>query len=119
MDSDVRPTDAVTTRFWVAHPRLLALHVSEIASFVALVDSDGFTAAAESMNLSQGAFSSRIMRLERALGVVLVDRSFKRLTLTSEGRVFHPLAQSLLAVLAAIVDSVDSLNPASAAKHRG
>jgi len=119
MRGEVYRPEAAAGRFWVTHPRLLGLHVSEIASFVALVDSDGFTAAAQGMNLSQGAFSSRIMRLERALGVVLVDRSVKRLTLTAEGRVFHPLAQSLLAVLGAIVDSVDSLGQASDPRQRG
>jgi len=93
---------------WLERPRLLSLHVGEIASFVALVDQDGFTAAARAMNLSQGAFSARIFRLEQALGVTLVDRSVKRLTLTREGRAFQPLAKSLLVMLGAVVDSVDA-----------
>jgi len=92
---------------WVERPRLLALHLGEIASFVALVDNNGFTTAARAMNLSQAAFSARILRLERALGVTLVDRSVKRLTLTREGRAFQPLANSLLVMLSAVADSVD------------
>jgi DNA-binding transcriptional LysR family regulator len=82
--------------------------MAEIASFVALVENDGFTTAARAMNLSQAAFSARIHRLERALGVTLVDRSVKRLTLTREGRAFQPLANSLLVMLSAVVDSVDA-----------
>ena len=93
---------------WLDRPRLLALHIGEIASFVALVDHDGFTPAARAMNLSQAAFSARIIRLEQALGVMLVDRSVKRLTLTREGRAFQPLARSLLIMLGAVVDSVDA-----------
>ena len=93
---------------WLERPRLLALHIGEIASFVALVDNDGFTTAARAMNLSQGAFSARINRLEHALGVTLVDRSVKRLTLTREGRAFQPLARSLLVLLGAVADSVDA-----------
>ena len=58
-------------------------------------------------NLSQAAFRARISRLERALGVTLVDRSVKRLTLTREGRAFQPLAGSILVLLGAVVDSVD------------
>jgi DNA-binding transcriptional LysR family regulator len=92
---------------WLEHPRLLGLHVGEIASFVVLVDHEGFTAGARAMNLSQAAFSARIFRLERALGVTLVDRSVKRLTLTREGRAFQPLAKSLLVMLGAVADSVD------------
>ena len=93
---------------WLDRPRLLSLHVGEIASFVALVENDGFTAAARDMNLSQAAFSARIFRLERALGVTLVDRSVRRLTLTREGRAFQPLARSLLVMLGAVADSVDA-----------
>ena len=93
---------------WLERPRLLGLHIGEIASFVALVDHEGFTAAARAMNVSQGAFSARIFRLEEALGVKLVDRSVKRLTLTREGRAFQPLARSLLVMLGAVVDSVDA-----------
>lgn len=93
---------------WMERPRLLALHIGEIASFVALVDHDGFTTAARAMNLSQAAFSARINRLERALGVTLVDRSVRRLTLTREGRAFQPLAKSLLIMLGAVADSVDA-----------
>ena len=80
--------------------RLLSIHIGEIASFVALVDHDGFTAAARATNLSQPAFSARIRRLERALDATLVDRSVKRLTITREGRAFDPLARSLLDQLA-------------------
>lgn len=93
---------------WLERPRLLALHIGEIASFVALVDNDGFTTAARAMNLSQAAFSARIGRLEHALGVTLVDRSVKRLTLTREGRALEPLARSLLVLLGAVADSVDA-----------
>ena len=93
---------------WMERPRLLSLHIGEIASFVALVDHDGFTSAARAMNLSQAAFSARHLRLERALGVTLVDRTVKRLTLTREGRAFQPLARSLLVMLGAVVDSVDA-----------
>jgi DNA-binding transcriptional LysR family regulator len=101
-------TAAVADGSFFERPRLLALHVGEIASFVALVDHDGFTAAARAMNLSQAAFSARILRLERALGVTLVDRSVRRLTLTREGRAFQPLARSLLVMLGAVADSVDA-----------
>ena len=72
------------------------------------MDNEGFTTAARAMNLSQAAFSARIHRLEQALGVTLVDRSVKRLTLTREGRAFQPLARSLLVMLGAVADSVGS-----------
>ena len=74
----------------------------------------GFTTAAHAMNLSQAAFSARICRLERALDVTLVDRDRRRLTLTREGRAFQPLARSLLVMLGAVAESVDSHRAAGA-----
>ena len=108
-----RVTEGETARVvdgssWLERPHLLALHVGEIASFVVLVENDGFTTGARAMNLSQAAFSARIFRLEKALGVTLVDRSVRRLTLTREGRAFQPLARSLLVMLGAVADSVDA-----------
>ena len=80
-------------------PRLLSLAIGEVVAFTALVDHGGFTAAARALHLSQPGVSARIRRLERALGVALVDRSFRRLTLTAEGAAFLPEARRVLAGL--------------------
>ena len=101
-------TAAVADGSWLERPRLLALHIGEIASFVALVEHDGFTTAARAMNLSQAAFSARILRLELALGRDAGGPLGQRLTLTREGRAFQPLARSLLVMLGAVADSVDA-----------
>ena len=81
--------------------RLLDVSVGEIATFLALVDRGGFTAAARGLHLSQPGVSARVRRLERALGVVLVDRSVRRLTLTPEGEAFLPQAREVARALEA------------------
>ena len=80
--------------------RLLAVSVSEVAAFLAVVDCEGFTAAARELHLSQPGVSSRIRRLEHALGVRLFDRSVRRLTLTPQGQAFLPEARALVTALA-------------------
>jgi DNA-binding transcriptional LysR family regulator len=80
----------------------LSVSLAEIAAFIALVEHGGFTVAARAMHLSQPGFSGRIIRLERALGVRLVDRGVRRLTLTAEGRAFLPRARDILTSYAAV-----------------
>lgn len=76
------------------------ISVGEIAAYVALLDSRSFTAAAKRLYLSQPGLSARISRLERALGVVLIDRSTRELTLTRAGVAFASTAYSVLRLLA-------------------
>ena len=58
----------------------------DIQAFAAVAELQSFRAAAEAIHLSQPAFSRRIDKLEEALGVRLLDRTTRRLTLTAVGR---------------------------------
>lgn len=86
--------------------RLPAVSVSEVTAFLAVVDCGGFTVAAHHLHLSQPGVSARVRRLEKALGVVLIDRSVRRLTLTAQGRAFLPEARALVSALASGVHRV-------------
>ena len=76
--------------------------IGEIAAFVALVECRSFTVAARSLYLSQPGLSARIARLERALGMVLVERSSRDLTLTLAGRDFAGTARDMLKLFASV-----------------
>ena len=80
-------------------PRLLTLAVCDLASFVALEEYGSFTAAAAALHLSQPGLSARVRRLERGLGIVLVDRSVRTLRFTPQGRQFLTEARHLLLAL--------------------
>jgi len=60
-------------------------HASEMAAFVRVVDSNGFSAAAPALGLSPSAVSKLITRLESRLGVRLLQRTTRSLHLTQEG----------------------------------
>lgn len=79
-----------------ADQRLFAIAFSELVTFLAVVEHGGFTAAARRLYLSQPGVSAHIRRLETSLGVRLIDRSVRRLTLTPEGRAFLPQARVIV-----------------------
>lgn len=92
--ADPRPIDGRLEQ------RILDLSLNELVTFLALIDHGGFTSAARALHLSQPGVSSRVRRLETALGCELVDRSVRGLRLTREGAAFEPHARALLACLA-------------------
>jgi DNA-binding transcriptional LysR family regulator len=80
--------------------------IRAILSFVRAADADSFAAAARSLDISSAAVSKNVASLERALGVRLMNRTTRTLTLTSEGTAFLSQARVALAALDAAVDSV-------------
>ena len=69
----------------------------EMRAFVAVVDAGSFVRAAETLAVSKAAVSRYVSELESRLGVRLLQRTTRRLSLTGEGEVFHARCQSLLA----------------------
>lgn len=60
--------------------------IKQLRYFVALVESEHFGRAADACFVSQSAFSNAIHALESLLGVRLVDRTNRRVTVTSLGQ---------------------------------
>jgi DNA-binding transcriptional LysR family regulator len=69
----------------------------EMASFVAVVDAGSFIRAAELSDLSKAAVSRHLNDLEHRLGVRLLHRTTRRLSLTAEGQAFYSRCKELLA----------------------
>jgi len=72
------------------------LSLSQIESFIALVDAGSFQRAAEQLGCSQPHISQQIKKLEAQLGVHLVSRTGGGPRLTRDGHAFLPNARSLL-----------------------
>lgn len=71
----------------------------EMRTFGAVVDAGSFVGAAEALGLSKAAVSRYVSDLESRLGVRLLHRTTRRLSLTEEGQVFHARCRDLLAAL--------------------
>jgi Transcriptional regulator len=69
----------------------------EMRVFVAVVEAGSFVGAADALNLSKAAVSRIVSELELRLGVRLLHRTTRRLSLTGEGDVFFGRCKELLA----------------------
>jgi DNA-binding transcriptional LysR family regulator len=65
----------------------------------AIVDSGTFAAAGDMLNMSQSGVSRSIARLEARLGIRLLERTTRSVSLTDEGRRFYEPVMPLLAGL--------------------
>jgi len=71
----------------------------EMQAFAAVVDAGSFVRAADALGQSKAAVSRYVGDLETRLGVRLLHRTTRRLSLTEEGQVFHARCKDLLAVV--------------------
>ena len=69
----------------------------EMQAFAAVADAGSFVRAAESLQVSKTAVSRLIGDLEARLGVRLLHRTTRRLSLTAEGELFHARCKALTA----------------------
>lgn len=81
-----------------------------IAIFAAVVDQGSFRAAAHHLGLAPSRVSEVVSALEKDLGVTLLYRSTRQLSLTTEGRQLHGKAQ---AMLHAAEEGLDAISPLS------
>ena len=82
--------------------------LQEMMSFVAVVDAGNFVGAADASGLSKAALSRHVAMLEQRLGVRLLNRTTRRLSLTDDGQRFHTRAKELLATLDEIESEASS-----------
>lgn len=79
--------------------KIAADRAVELAALVTSVELGGFSAAARQLGVTPSAVSKTISRLENRLGVRLLNRTTRRLTLTPEGEAFFARGQRILADL--------------------
>lgn len=77
-----------------------------LQSFIAVVETGSFSEAAERLDVGKSVVSRRVSALENRLGVQLLQRTTRRLSLTEAGREFYPRAARLLAELEEAEQSV-------------
>ncbi len=83
--------------------------LSEMTAFAAVVEAQGFAAAAGRLGLSKASVSRLVQRLEDRLGVRLLNRTTRRLSLTEAGRGFFEGVQRMLAEAASAEAQVTAL----------
>ncbi|MCP1373791.1 LysR family transcriptional regulator [Dyella lutea] len=82
------------------------VNLNRLAVFVALVRAGSFTAAAEQLGMTKAMVSQHLAKLEQELGVTLLVRSTRRMSLTEAGATFHADCVRLLAEAEAAIERV-------------
>lgn len=68
---------------------------AQLAMLAKVVDLNGFSAAARALGVPKAAVSRAVADLERTLGVRVLERTTRRLSLTSAGRLLYPHARRI------------------------
>ena len=70
--------------------------LASITAFVRVAESGGFSAAGRRLNLSKATVSDQVQALENVLGVRLLNRTTRRVSLTEIGRGYYERCVQLL-----------------------
>src|SRR5262249_45539052 len=69
---------------------------AQLAVLAKVVDLNGFSAAARALGVPKAAVSRAVADLERALGVRVLERTTRRISLTTAGRLLYPHAKRMV-----------------------
>ncbi len=81
-------------------------NLNDISVFMAVVDAGSFVAGGQALGMTRSAAGKAVMRLETRLGVRLLNRTTRSLSLTDEGRAFYDRG---LRIFAAVEDAEASV----------
>lgn len=84
------------------------MNLNDVRLFIQVVEHNSFTSAAEKLNIQKSTISRRIAQLEDELGVRLLQRTTRKLSLTNEGQELFNSCQPLLDELNSVADQVTS-----------
>jgi DNA-binding transcriptional LysR family regulator len=88
----------------------MSADLESFRAFVVVAELGSFQTAAQVLNLSAPALTRRIQKLEASLGVTLLERTTRRVTVTLPGRDFLPKARKLLEDFDASLASMKDLS---------
>src|SRR5262249_37051967 len=76
----------------------MPMNLQYLRVFLAVAEHEHITRASEELTLSQPSVTKTIQSLEREVGLELIERHGRRITLTYAGRVLHSHARRIVAV---------------------
>lgn len=85
------------------------MELKQLRSLVALAEERHFTRAAQRLHIAQPALSQQIAKLEREVGVPLVDRTTRRVAMTQAGDVLLAHARRMLSEETVALAELDEL----------
>ncbi|WP_437333355.1 LysR family transcriptional regulator [Sorangium sp. So ce394] len=74
----------------------MGVDLNRMAVFVAVVEHRSFTAAAQALGMTKSMVSQHVRQLETSLGVTLLQRTTRSMSLTEAGEIYHATASRVL-----------------------
>ncbi len=87
-------------------------NLNDVSVFVEVVRTNGFRAAAEKLNLGAGSVSETIQRMENRLGVRLIERTTRKMSLTKAGETLFQRTSPALAELESALNDLGEVEDA-------
>lgn len=94
------------------------MDLNDLRYFALIVEHGGFSAAERATQVTKSKLSRRVALLEERLGVRLIHRTTRRLSLTEAGRAFHAHCAAMLVEAQAAQTAVEQLQAAPAGTVR-
>lgn len=85
---------------------MLRANLNDIAVFMAVVETGSFAAGGKATGLTRSAAGKAVSRIEDRLGVRLLNRTTRAMSMTEEGRSFHEHGLDILAAVEKAEESV-------------
>jgi len=85
-------------------------HLRQMAIFARVVDEGSFRAAAKDVGLAPSRISETVSELEAYLGVTLLYRTTRKITLTNEGRIFYARVVDMMRSAEAGLNELNALS---------
>lgn len=89
--------------------------LSAMTSFVKVVEDGGFSAAARRLNISTSVVTTHVKAIEDRLGVLLLNRSTRKVSLTEVGQAYYERCVQILSE----IDDADQIAESSQMNPRG
>lgn len=86
--------------------RVSRLNLDEMSAFMAVVETGSFVAGGRSLGLTRSAVGKAITRLETHLGVRLLNRTTRNMSVTDDGQLFY---QHCIQIFSQLEDAQDSV----------
>ena len=86
------------------------MNISQLRTFVSVVEHGSFSGAARAMHLSQPAVTMQLQALETDVGATLLDRKYRKIELTEAGRALMPYAERILEDVEGARDQIAGLS---------
>src|SRR6516164_5430248 len=92
--------------------------LSSMSSFVQVVDTRSFSGAARQLKLSQATVTGHVQSLEQQLGIRLLNRTTRKVSLTEEGAQFYQRCMRILAEFTEVENLAKSFQQAPRGRLR-